>query len=82
MVRPLSPDEQQQASTHGGLLVQGVRGPAQDAGIQPGDIIVSANGQKVSTPEQLRAAVAKSKGHVALLIQRGDTRIFVPVEVQ
>jgi serine protease Do len=82
VVRPLSPDEQQQASTHGGLLVQGVRGPAQDAGIQPGDIILSANGQKVSTPGQLRAAVAKSKGHVALLIQRGDTRIFVPVEVQ
>ena len=82
VVRPLTADEQQQANTHGGLEVQAVSGPAEDAGIQPGDIIVSANGQPVSTPEQLEAAVHRSSSHVALLIQRGDTRIFVPVQVQ
>ena len=82
IVRALTPDEQQQDNTHGGVIVQGVSGPAEDAGIEPGDIVLSANGAPVSTPAQLAGAVAKSKGHVALLIQRGDSRIFVPVGVQ
>jgi serine protease Do len=81
-VRPLSPNEQQQAHVHGGLLVEGVSGPAEDAGIQPGDIVLAANGQRVTTTAQLRSAIGRSKGHVALLIQRGNARIFVPVQVQ
>ena len=83
VVRPLTPDEEQQANTHGGLAVQAVSGPAADAGIQPGDIVLSANGHPLTSPAQLNAVVARSKsGHVALLIQRGDSQIFVPVEVQ
>ncbi len=81
-VRPLSHDEQEQAHTHGGLLVEGVTGPSEDAGIQPGDVVLAANGQRVSTLEELRAAVDKSRGHVALLIQRGSAQIFVPVQVK
>jgi serine protease Do len=81
-VRPLTGDEQAQAHTHGGLLVEGVSGPSEDAGIQPGDVILAANGQRVSTDEQLHSAVERSHGHVALLVQRGNTRIFVPVQVR
>ena len=81
-VRPLSQDEQQETHTHGGLLVEGVTGPSEDAGIQPGDVVLAANGQRVGTVEQLRGAVEKSRGHVALLIQRGNARIFVPVQVR
>ncbi|MBW4050457.1 MAG: DegQ family serine endoprotease [Proteobacteria bacterium] len=81
-VRPLTGDEEQQAHTHGGLLVEGVGGPSEDAGIQPGDVVLAANGQRVSTAEQLRAAVAKAHGHVALLVQRGGQRIFFPVQVK
>lgn len=81
-VRPLNQDEQQETHTHGGLLVEGVTGPAEDAGIQPGDVVLAANGQRVGSVEQLRSAVEKSRGHVALLIQRGDARIFVPVQVR
>jgi serine protease Do len=81
-VRPLSPVEQQEAHTHGGLLVEGVTGPSEDAGIQPGDVVLAANGQHVASVEQLRSAVERSKGHVALLVQRGSTRIFVPVQVK
>jgi serine protease Do len=81
-VRPLTGDEQQQAHTHGGLLVEGVSGPSEDAGIQPGDVVLAANGLRVATVEQLRSAVEKSHGHVALLIQRGSERIFVPVQVK
>jgi serine protease Do len=80
-VRPLTPDEQQQVHVHGGLLVEGASGPAEDAGIQPGDVVLAANGQRVSSVEQLRSAVERSHGHVALLIQHGNERIFVPVQV-
>ena len=65
----------------GGVVVERATGPAADAGIQSGDVVLAANGAAVATAEELRAAVDKSKGHVALLIQRGDARLFVPVKV-
>ena len=80
-VRPLTSQEQHQANTQGGVLVERAHGPAADAGIQQGDIVLSANGVAVSSVEDLRNAVEKSKGHIALLVQRGDARIFVPVRV-
>jgi len=30
---------------------------------------------------ELRSAVAGAKKHIALLVQRGDARLFVPVEL-
>jgi serine protease Do len=80
-VRPLTPDEERGASVKGGLLVERATGPAADAGIQAGDVVLAANGANVHTPQELKEAVEKSKGHVALLIQRGDSRLFVPVRV-
>jgi serine protease Do len=80
-VRPLTGDEQRQGNLQGGLLVERSSGPAAEAGIQPGDIVLSANGAPVSSAAALKSAVDNSKGHVALLIQRGDARIFVPVRV-
>jgi len=80
-VRPLSPDERRQANMKGGLVVERASGPAADAGIQPGDVVLSANGSPVTSADELKSAVEKSKGHIALLIQRGDTQLFVPVRV-
>ena len=80
-VRPLSPEEQRQSNTKGGLVVERATGPAAEAGIQPGDVVLAANGATVNNADDLKSAVEKSKGHIALLIQRGDARIFVPVRV-
>jgi serine protease Do len=80
-VRPLTGDEQRQGNVQGGLLVERASGPAAEAGIQPGDVVLSANGAPVSSVQALKSAVESSKGHVALLIQRGEARIFVPVRV-
>ena len=80
-VRPLTPDEERSANMKGGLLVERSTGPAADAGIQPGDVVIAANGASVKSAEDLKSAVEKSKGHIALLIQRGDSRLFVPVRV-
>ena len=80
-VRPLTGDEQRQGNVQGGLLVERASGPAAEAGIQPGDIVLSANGAPVASAQALKSVVESSKGHVALLIQRGEARIFVPVRV-
>jgi serine protease Do len=80
-VRPLTGAEKQQANTRNGVLVERVTGPAAQAGLQPGDVVLAANGAPVTSVDDLRNAVEKSKGHIALLVQRGDTRIFVPVRV-
>jgi serine protease Do len=80
-VRPLTPDEQRQVDTTGGLLVQDSTGPAAAAGIQPGDIVLSADGSAVTSADQLRDLAAKAKHPIALLVQRDGARIFVPVDV-
>ena len=80
-VRPLTPEEGLQADVKGGLLVEQAGGPAARAGIQPGDIIISVNGQPVSNVEQLRGILSKSSKTAAVLVERGDSRLFVPVEL-
>ena len=53
-VRPLSEDEKQEAEVSQGLLIENVSdGPAAQAGIRAGDIILSVNGEKVDNVEQL-----------------------------
>ncbi len=78
-VRPLDPEEKSQVAEGRGLAVEGVDGPAARAGIRPGDIIVAVNGEPVSNVDQLRRSVRQS-GVVALLVQRGDHRLFVPIK--
>ena len=80
-VRPLTPQDQQQLNVGGGLYVERASGPAAEAGIQQGDVVLAANGAPVSSASELASAVEKSKGHIALLIQRGEQRMFVPVRV-
>jgi len=80
-VRPLTPQERSQDGLSQGLLVESASGPAADAGIQPGDVVLSADGKPVGSVEQLRSVVDEHKNVVALLIQRGDARIFVPVQL-
>ena len=80
-VRPLDHDEQQQAGVSGGLLVENVAGPAARAGIQVGDVVLSINGTRVNSVEQLRSLAAKAGKHVALLILRDSNKIFIPLNL-
>jgi serine protease Do len=81
VVRPLGSEERKAAKVDGGLVVEDVNGAAERAGLQPGDIILSANGDAVKSVESLRAKVAKADKNVALLVQRDGNRIFIPVQV-
>jgi serine protease Do len=78
-VRPLTPEERKAVDVPGGLVVEGVNGAAARAGVAPGDIVLQAGGKPVKTVEDLRAA-AKSGKTVALLVQRGERRLFVPLQ--
>jgi len=80
-VRPLTPEERQDASVSHGLLVMQASGPAANAGIQPGDVILAIDGQPVTSSAQLRDRIEHANGSVALLIQRDDAQIFVPVDL-
>ena len=80
-LRPLDPTERRQAGIPSGLLVEDAGGPAQVAGVQPGDVLLSVNGRPVTSVAQVRDVVGKSSKSVALLIQRGDDRIFIPVRI-
>jgi serine protease Do len=80
-VRALTPQEKNGSSLTHGLLVQQSSGAAASAGIQPGDVILAVNGSPVSSPEQLRQIISKAGSSVALLIQRDNAQIFVPVDL-
>ena len=80
-LRPLQPEEKQGAGVNGGMVVQQASGPSAMAGVQTGDVLISVNGIPATDIDQVRAAVAKSDKSVALLIQRGRNKLFVPVNV-
>jgi serine protease Do len=80
-VRPLSASEQSRVQTPGHLVVEQSQGAAAAAGVQPGDIILAVGDTPVSSVEDLRKATQSSKDSIALLIQRQDQRLYVPVRL-
>ena len=58
-------------------------GPAHRAGIDKGDLVVSADGNRISTFQQLQMAIeAKSPGDTLLLkVRRGNEFYNIPVIV-
>jgi serine protease Do len=80
-VRPLDSREKEQAGTQGSLVVEEATGPAQAAEIEPGDIILGINGKRVHTVKELQDAARSAGKNVALLIQREDAQIFVPLRL-
>lgn len=63
----------------GAIVVDEVTGPAAVAGVQPGDTILGVNGTPVQSVRQLQDATGKAGKTVALLVQRGDAQIFLPI---
>ncbi len=82
-VRALTADERRKFEITGGLLVESVDddGPVSRAGIQPDDVILSINGEKIASVEQFHSLAAKHSKHMAWLILRGDQKMFVPINL-
>jgi serine protease Do len=76
----LTPQQRRSLQTDYGLLVRGVAGPAQRAGIQPGDVILAINDMPVKSASDFEAQLAKNAGKTAaLLIRRGADTLFLPL---
>ncbi|RZI83196.1 MAG: DegQ family serine endoprotease [Rubrivivax sp.] len=70
----LSAAQKRELKVNGGVLVEGVDGPAARAGLRPGDVILSVGNVQVGTVAQFEAVLAKlEKGRpVSVLVRRGD----------
>ncbi|TCO83652.1 serine protease Do [Plasticicumulans lactativorans] len=79
-LRPLSPQEQAALGVPNGLRVEAVRGAAARAGVQPGDVVLAANGTPVNSAEQLKRLLPPPGQPLALLVQRGGATLFLPVQ--
>ncbi|OYT87294.1 MAG: 2-alkenal reductase [Burkholderiales bacterium PBB6] len=68
-----------------GVLITGVLqdGPASQAGIKPGDVVLKIAGKAVHNTSQLMNSVAalKPQAEAVITVQRGDKTIDVPVKV-
>jgi serine protease Do len=81
-VRPLTQEERKEADVIGGVVVENVNGAsASRAGIRQGDVILAVNGENIASVEALRNVLAKHNKHVALLILRGNQKMYVPVNL-
>jgi len=80
-LRPLAPEERQEAGVTNGLVVEQSEGPAAMAGIEPGDVLLAIDGTPVSTVDQVHAALGSGHKSVALLIARNGAKIYVPVRL-
>jgi serine protease Do len=87
-VRELTAAEKSQAGVPSGVIVTGVEegGAAEDAGLQPGDLIEEVGGRPVSSAEALgkalRDAKASGKQHAVLLVTSDGNTRYVPLRLE
>ncbi|MDD2988332.1 MAG: DegQ family serine endoprotease [Zoogloea sp.] len=79
--RALTGQEASRLGIPGGIVVEGVSGPAAKAGLQNGDLILGINNQPITSVEQFRKQLDAAGNRFALLIQRGGSRIFLPIRI-
>jgi Do/DeqQ family serine protease len=82
-IQPLTPDIARQLGLRGvssGLVVSDIDpgGPAAEAGIRPGDVILEANRQTVRSAADLQRAIGKS-GTILLRVNRQGANAYVTV---
>ena len=85
VIRPLTQEERSKAelAKNEGVMVERVtEGPVALAGIRPGDIILSVNGEKVSSAENLYSLVEKNGKRLAFHILRGNMKLFVAIRTE
>ncbi len=80
-LRPLNPDEKRESGLTAGLVVEGVTGPAERAGVQPGDLLLAIDGRPVTSLAQVSVAANGTGKSVAILVQRGAMKLYVPLRL-
>jgi serine protease Do len=67
---------------NGGVAITGVepRSKAAWAGVKLGDVVLEVNRKPVSSVEQFKTEWNRNKNQVVLLVQRGDSTLFVAIQ--
>jgi len=81
-VRVLSAAEKTQLKARGNIVVVNAKGPAAEAGLRSGDVILSINRIKVDTIAAFEAAVKNASHDATLLIQREGQQTIVTITLQ
>jgi serine protease Do len=80
-LRLLTPDEKRLSGAATGLFIEGVSEAATRAGVQTGDLLLAINGLPVVSVAQALSAVAPADKSAAILIMRGDNKLYVPLRL-
>jgi serine protease Do len=80
-VRELTAQEKTQLKTNGSVVITEVDGPAAEAGLRAGDVILGANRTRISSLAELREAVKDSVRAVAMLIQSNNQQRIVTIQL-
>jgi len=80
-VRELNAQEKTQLKTNGSIVVTETDGPAAEAGLRSGDVILGANRTAVNSIAQLRDAVKEAGRAIALLVQSNRQQRIVTIQV-
>ena len=80
-VSDLSDAQKKELHVNSGVVVETVAGPADRAGLQAGDVILTMNNLEIKDTKQFAALLAKAdtKKAVVLLIRRDGLSQFVPI---
>lgn len=83
VLRELTPQQKKNLNGKNGLLVVDAQGSAAQAGIRRGDVILAVNNTEVQSLDQFSKllSAAPAGKTIALLVQRGDNTLYVPVKV-
>lgn len=79
-LRPASEQERRQLGVSQALVIEQASGQAARAGLRAGDVVLSVNGAPAANAGALIGELDRARGAIALLVQRGGTRLYVPVD--
>jgi serine protease Do len=81
-VRALTAAERSQLKTRASVVIVAASGPALDAGLREGDIVLSVNRTMIGSVAEFQAAVKNALKSATLLIQRDNQQSIVTVTLQ
>jgi serine protease Do len=80
----LSPEQRAELRMKGGVVVESVeeKGPAAQAGLRVGDVLLQVNNQDIQSAEQFNAVVAKldRRKTLVMLVRRGEAAQYIPIK--